>query len=433
MVCLTSPYYSLSINGGVEGFFPGKKGLRQGDPLSPYLFVICMEVLSRLLRKLPRYDGFSYHPKCVQLNLTHLVFADDLLVFTRGDLPSLQAVAQCLAKFDLLSGLQANPAKTSLYFGGVASDVRSLILAATGFNEGEFPFRYLGLSLFNSRISNAMYQPLMDKIKSKISHWTNKTLSYAGAIGIKEILSWNCAQMMKWVWKLLYRPQSIWSKWVHHYILKGGDIWQATTSISHSWYWNNVVKMKDLLISNAGSVSSAAEWITNCSGSANFHTGQMYSMLRQPADLVSWGALVHHNACVPKHAFLGLMVMENKLPTVDNLIQRGLHLVNRCVLCCCQNESLEHLYFQCPFSTQVWLSIASWLQVCSSTSLELVISWFLSCIPGKGLSNSRKRVGLMATLYYIWRERNGRIFNGMHHTTDFLCTQIKFVVCNRVA
>ncbi|XP_074289043.1 uncharacterized protein LOC141614184 [Silene latifolia] len=125
--------------------------------------------------------------------------------------------------------------------------------------------------------------------------------------------------------------------------------------------------------------------------------------------------------------------MRNKLPTVDNLIQRGLYLVNRCVLCCCQNESLGHLFFQCSFAAQVWSSIASWLQVCSFTSLELVISWFMSCVPGKGMASSRKRIGLLATLYYIWKERNGRIFKGLHHTADFLCTQIKFVVCNRAA
>ncbi|XP_074314673.1 uncharacterized protein LOC141649902 [Silene latifolia] len=174
IACITSPYYSLLINGEVQGFFPGKCGLRQGDPLSPYLFVLCMEVLSRLLRTLPKVKNFSYHPKCVQLNLTHLIFVDDLLVFTRGDLPSVKAVSDCLDQFSLFSGLVANPSKTDLYFGGVAADVKGLILAATGFSEGKFPFRYLGLPLFNARITQDMYQPLLDKLKASIQHWANK-------------------------------------------------------------------------------------------------------------------------------------------------------------------------------------------------------------------------------------------------------------------
>ncbi|XP_074289431.1 putative mitochondrial protein AtMg01250 [Silene latifolia] len=112
MGCITSTHFSININGRAEGFFPGKRGLRQGDPLSPYLFVLSMEILSRLLRHLPSYPGFSYHPKCVKLNLTHLVFADDQLVFTRGDVPSVVAVARCLEVFAGYSGLQANPFKS---------------------------------------------------------------------------------------------------------------------------------------------------------------------------------------------------------------------------------------------------------------------------------------------------------------------------------
>ncbi|XP_074266711.1 uncharacterized protein LOC141589992 [Silene latifolia] len=79
-----------------------------------------------------------------------------------------------------ISGLQANPSKISLYFGGVDSDLKAIILAATSFIVGEFPFRYLDLPLVNARITKDMYQPLLDKIKEKIIHWANRTLSYAG-------------------------------------------------------------------------------------------------------------------------------------------------------------------------------------------------------------------------------------------------------------
>ncbi|XP_074265385.1 uncharacterized protein LOC141587816 [Silene latifolia] len=131
LVCVTSSHFSISFNGSTEGFFPGKRGLRQGDPLSPYLFTMCMEVLSRLLRQLPSHSGFSYHPKCVKIKLTHLMFADDLLVFTRGDLPSIQAVDHCLNKVAALSGLRVNPMKSNLYFGGVSLQLKQHILATT--------------------------------------------------------------------------------------------------------------------------------------------------------------------------------------------------------------------------------------------------------------------------------------------------------------
>lgn len=82
MECITSPTFSILINGKPNGFFQGKKGLRQGDPLSPYLFIMCMEVLSRLLDAATRNGSFGYHPKCKALGLTHLVFSDDLVIFS---------------------------------------------------------------------------------------------------------------------------------------------------------------------------------------------------------------------------------------------------------------------------------------------------------------------------------------------------------------
>ena len=76
--CITTTRFSISINGSLVGFFEGERGVRQGDPLSPYLFVIAMSVLSRMLDVAVGYGVFSFHPKCKKLELTHLCFADDL-------------------------------------------------------------------------------------------------------------------------------------------------------------------------------------------------------------------------------------------------------------------------------------------------------------------------------------------------------------------
>jgi len=76
-VCITSPRFSISINGSLVGFFKGAKGLRQGDPLSPYLFVIAMEVFNKLMEDYSRSgSGFQFHPRCSRLKFTHLCFAD---------------------------------------------------------------------------------------------------------------------------------------------------------------------------------------------------------------------------------------------------------------------------------------------------------------------------------------------------------------------
>ncbi|XP_074315189.1 uncharacterized protein LOC141651372 [Silene latifolia] len=352
MACVTSPNYSLLINSGVEGFFPDKCGLRQGDPLSPYLFVICMKILSRLLRRLPRAPNFSYHPKCVQLNLTHLVFADDLLVFTRGDLPSVKAVAKCLELFSEISGLHANPAKTDLYFGGVADGIRDLILAEIGFSAGEFPFKYLGLPLFNARITQDMYQPLLDKIKARIMHWANKSLSYAG---------------------------------------------------------------KTLL---------ALHLLEGCSTNLKYNTRVMYDSIRSCNPKVSWHNLVHGKGYHPKHSFAGMVVMHNALPTIDNLMRRGLSLVNRCAFCEACSEDVHHIFFNCSYSRHLLNYIGIWLGLSLlSFSLFTIAQDFAS-----RRNTCRQRIGFMATIYYLWNERNARIFKGVKSSVDTLSVKIKKAV-----
>ncbi|KAL0297928.1 UNVERIFIED_CONTAM: hypothetical protein Sangu_3170100 [Sesamum angustifolium] len=84
--CVTSAHYSVVVNGGVHGFFAGARGLRQGDPMSPYLFVLVMEVLHMILQQLIEQDGeFQYHWRCQELNLFQLSFADDLLLLCKAD------------------------------------------------------------------------------------------------------------------------------------------------------------------------------------------------------------------------------------------------------------------------------------------------------------------------------------------------------------
>ncbi|GKF34389.1 RNA-directed DNA polymerase, eukaryota, reverse transcriptase zinc-binding domain protein, partial [Tanacetum coccineum] len=86
MVCLTTASSSICVNGEMHGFFKGKRGLRQGDLMSPYLFTIVMVVLNLMIKRQIRLDSrFRYHWGCSKINLTHLYFVDDLLMLCHGD------------------------------------------------------------------------------------------------------------------------------------------------------------------------------------------------------------------------------------------------------------------------------------------------------------------------------------------------------------
>lgn len=143
MVCVTTMPYSIIINGKPISPFPTRKGLRRGDPLSPYLFVLAMEYFNRILKTLKHKPDFNYHPKCAKMNIIQLGFADDLLLFCRGDVVSVQMLYECFESFSASSGLMANIDKSSIFFGGVGMEIQQKILSCLGFTKGESPIKYL--------------------------------------------------------------------------------------------------------------------------------------------------------------------------------------------------------------------------------------------------------------------------------------------------
>ncbi|XP_071721877.1 uncharacterized protein [Rutidosis leptorrhynchoides] len=101
LACTRSVSYSLMINGAVEGYFEGKKGVCQGDPISPLLFILAMEYLSRSLASPP--DCFKFHLGCTELRLSHLCFVDDLFLFCHGDIILVNWLMKTLSEFSDVS------------------------------------------------------------------------------------------------------------------------------------------------------------------------------------------------------------------------------------------------------------------------------------------------------------------------------------------
>ena len=101
------------------------------DPLSPYLFVLAMEAFLRILADhTSGGSGFKFHPKLLKLNLSHLCFADDLLIFFKANLNSIKIIKAALLEFEELSSLKANPSKSSFFCSGISNRVKHLLLGS---------------------------------------------------------------------------------------------------------------------------------------------------------------------------------------------------------------------------------------------------------------------------------------------------------------
>ncbi|GKE87084.1 RNA-directed DNA polymerase, eukaryota, reverse transcriptase zinc-binding domain protein, partial [Tanacetum coccineum] len=186
MSCVSSTSFTINVNGDHNGFFKGMRGLRQGDPLSPYLFTLIMEVLNLILKiEIDRSSSFRYHWQCKEVKLTRLCFADDLLMFCNGDSASVVVINKALMEFGGMSGLLPNIAKSKVFFVFWAS---MFILPVSISNEIE---RLMRDFLLNFGI--------FKRGKAKVSWKSICKPKVEGGLGIKALDSWNIALMSKHV------------------------------------------------------------------------------------------------------------------------------------------------------------------------------------------------------------------------------------------
>ncbi|KAI3800096.1 hypothetical protein L1987_35404 [Smallanthus sonchifolius] len=181
--CLDSRRGSVLVNGSPSGEFPFKRGLRQGDPLSPFLFILALEALSMFMNKalnLGLLQGIRL-PNNGPV-VSHLCYADDVIFlgpWSERNLVNLNRLLRC---FQLVTGLKVNPVKSSLF--GVGVDDSDVARVAKGFNckVGKFPFIYLGLPIGANMKRVKHWSPVIDRFNKRLSSWKAKSLSFAGRV-----------------------------------------------------------------------------------------------------------------------------------------------------------------------------------------------------------------------------------------------------------
>lgn len=164
------------------GFFKGKRGLRQGDPLSPFLFGLSLEVFSRKPKMAIMSREFHYHPMCAGTSITHLAYADDLLLFAQADESTINLIAGCLRDFGMMVGLHPNLRKSHLIAAKVLECVVDRLLELIGFQWGSFPFCYLGIPIVAEKLRTRNYGPLTETIMKRLASWPKHTLSYVNKL-----------------------------------------------------------------------------------------------------------------------------------------------------------------------------------------------------------------------------------------------------------
>ncbi|KAJ0836378.1 putative RNA-directed DNA polymerase [Helianthus annuus] len=183
MGVLSSAKASVLINGSPTYEFQFQKGVRQGDPLSPFLFIIGMEALSSMLHKakeLNLFKGFN----CPNSGptLSHLFFADDALVIGEWSIENALNMARILRSFYVVSGLKINYAKSKLIGVGVGKEDVGRMALSIGCNSDTLPCTYLGLNIGANMNRLANWDPVIQAFDRRLSTWKASVLSVGGRL-----------------------------------------------------------------------------------------------------------------------------------------------------------------------------------------------------------------------------------------------------------
>lgn len=135
--CISTPSFSVLLNGSSHGFFQASRGIRQGDPLSPALFTLLFDVLSRLLTK-AKSEGHIHGIKVSRTSpsVSHFLYADDLNIYCKATVLEAKEIAQCLQLFCSWMGQTINLSKSSVHFSrNVCREEKQAILTTLGMVE----------------------------------------------------------------------------------------------------------------------------------------------------------------------------------------------------------------------------------------------------------------------------------------------------------
>ncbi|XP_010446110.1 PREDICTED: uncharacterized protein LOC104728885 [Camelina sativa] len=471
MLCVTTASFSVQVNGDLVGYFRSSRGLRQGFSLSPYLFVICMEVLTKLLDKAAGARRFGYHPRCKNLGLTYLSFANDLMVLSDGKERYVEGIVAVFDEFVKLSGLKISMEKSTLFLAGVPASTADQISTWFSFAHGQFPIRYLGLPLITKKLTNADLAPLLEQLQQRIGSWTVRTLSFAGRLNLISSVLWSTLSDTttrgSWIWRKLlkYRDMakplcnmvvgngektSFWyDNWspMNRLMDIGGDrgvidmgiskqstlaeVWDTHRRRRHRLPHLN--DMEDALHTQRlqrRDVPDSLHWKgKNDMFRSGFSTRDTWNHIRTTSNVVAWHKGVWFAHAVPKYSFCVWLAALNKLSTGDHMLCWNRDTDGTCVLCHSDLETRNHLFFSCHYATEVWAALAKGL-----FCIQYTTDWETNLTSISNQQQSRveaflQRCVFQVVVYTLWRERNGRrhgeASTPSHYLIDWADKQIK--------
>lgn len=312
MHCVTSPTFSILWNGNKLPPFKPNHGLRQGDPLSPYLFILCMEKLSISIHNSVLQGNWDpIRMSATSPHLSHLLFADDVLLFTKAKKSQIRFIKDLFDRFSKASGLKINLSKSrAFYSSGIPHHKINNLTSLSGIRCTTSLDKYLGFPILKGRPKRSDFNFIIDKMHTRLASWKSKLLNKPGrltlatsvlssipayymqinwlpqsicdsidqttrnfiwrgsndkgihlvgwkkiakpknigGLGIRSAREANICLLGKLIWDLIQRNDKLWVHMLSDKYSSGADIFTATSTSSSSAIWASIMRAKNVLV-----------------------------------------------------------------------------------------------------------------------------------------------------------------------------------------
>ncbi|KAL0451591.1 UNVERIFIED_CONTAM: putative mitochondrial protein, partial [Sesamum latifolium] len=376
MLLVTTVSYSLTLNGEPFGYFRPERGIRQGDPLSPYLFIFCAEAFSCLIQKAEERGVIQGIRVSLEApSISHLLFADDTLLFCEAVERQMEEIRSIFALHANASGQEVNFSKSGMVISGTIRDKEKRRLASwLGVRLVGAHDQYLGLPAVAGRSRRALFHNIRDRFWGRINGWNSKLLSQAGkGVLIKSLLQ-SLPTGDKKGWRVISQPASLLSQVLKPRYFPRCSFWEATVGSRPSLTWRSVLLARGVLrvgcvehstpINPGGerviwkpskkglfSVRSAYKVALELDARVSASSSRSFPFLTEGYEKFwqqMWALVVPPRVRVQVWRFC-----PDAIPTMDNLAKRHRVVDTRCIRCEAV-EMIKHVLWECHFPRMVW-------------------------------------------------------------------------------
>ena len=313
---------------------------------------------------------------------------------------------------------------------------------------------------------------------------------------------WNRTLLVKHLWNVASRKESLWVKWINVVKLKTRSVWDVAADKKDSWFWKCLLNLRDWVSKNiryqigdgitinvwndtwnsdlklssfiskkeifyAGFQDTTnladvideygwkwpnqwvvkypvlqnlevpalntnpdkAIWVDKNGNAKKYATSIVWKDVRDDGNGVNWKNLVWYSHSIPKHAFILWLAVKQKLCTQDKLQKWYPNRQFECSLCKNEMDTHDHLFFKCDYAKMIWEKICKMAEIQDTgNSWEETVNKMSSYNNNRSVWVIIKKICLAATVYFIWHERNGRLFSNVNRSAEALFS----IICDEI-